>query len=66
MEQAPAPAADAGRWEAPSFLRRPAAAPPAAEPAPAEEAAAQPAPKRRNERRPRKEAAETPSTADGE
>jgi hypothetical protein len=61
----PAPAADAGRWEAPSFLRRPAAAPAAPEPSAAEPAAAQPAPKRRYERRPRKEA-ETPSPADGE
>ncbi|MFM8747475.1 MAG: DUF4167 domain-containing protein [Aestuariivirga sp.] len=61
-----APAADPGRWEAPSFLRRPAAAPAASEPPPAEEVTAQPAPKRRVERRPRKEVAETPSPADGE
>ncbi len=65
-ETPPAPVADSGRWEAPSFLRRPAAAPLAPEPAPAEEAAAPPATKRRIERRPRKEAAETPSSADGE
>lgn len=65
-ETPPAPADDSGRWEAPSFLRRPPAASPAPEPPAAEEAAAQPGPKRRYERRPRKEAAETPSPADGE
>ena len=49
-------AADADRWEAPSFLRRPAA--PAAAEAPEDaQAASAPAPKRRYERRPRKEAA---------
>jgi hypothetical protein len=58
-------AGEADHWEAPSFLRRPAPAPapaPAVEAAaPADEAAA-PAPKRKYERRPRKEAAtETPA-----
>jgi hypothetical protein len=60
----PSPAAEGDRWEAPSFLRRPAPAP--AEPAAAEEAQASgtPAPKRKYERRPRKEAAaESPSSA---
>jgi hypothetical protein len=62
----PAPAADGDRWEAPSFLRRPAPAPVAAEPAAAEEAqaAGTPAPKRKYERRPRKDvAAESPSSS---
>lgn len=57
-------AGEADHWEAPSFLRRPAPAPAAAveTAAPADEAAA-PAPKRKYERRPRKEAAtETPAT----
>lgn len=66
-EDQPQPAAaDPGSWEAPSFLRRPApAAPAGAEGGVAEEASPdQPAAKRRYERRPRKEAAETSS--DGE
>jgi hypothetical protein len=62
----PAPASDGDRWEAPSFLRRPAPAPAPAEAAASEEAQAPsgaPAPKRKYERRPRKEAAaETPSS----
>jgi hypothetical protein len=62
----PSPAADGDRWEAPSFLRRPAPTPAPAEPVAAEEAQASgtPAPKRKYERRPRKEvAAESPSSA---
>jgi hypothetical protein len=57
-EPAPQAAAEPDRWEAPSFLRRPAPAP-AAEPAPVEAAAAPAvaAPKRKYERRPRKDAA---------
>jgi hypothetical protein len=62
---APAAASDPGVWEAPSFLRRPAPAPVAAAEASAEEQAAAPAPKRRTERRPRKEpAADAAATPD--
>jgi hypothetical protein len=70
-EAAPAPqplpaAADGDRWEAPSFLRRPAPAPVetvASDETPA--TGAPPAPKRKYERRPRKEAAaESPAAAD--
>jgi hypothetical protein len=59
-----APAAESGRWEAPSFLRRPAPAPAeaAADESPA---ASAPAPKRRYERRPRKDAAaESPAAGE--
>lgn len=59
-EPAPAPAAAAAesdRWEAPSFLRRPAPAPAPVEAAAAEEAAPAAPPKRKYERRPRKDAA---------
>ena len=68
----PASAPESDRWEAPSFLRRPAPAPaPAAAPAPAPAAAAAddvpapgtPAPKRKYERRPRKETAAEPTAA---
>jgi hypothetical protein len=67
-EDQPASAApDSGRWEAPSFLRRPAGPPAPAEAAPPDEPAPdQPAAKRRYERRPRKEAAETSTGGDGE
>jgi hypothetical protein len=58
---------DPGRWEAPSFLRRPSGVPAAAEASPADEPVAdQPSTKRRYERRPRKEAAETSPGGDGE
>lgn len=67
-EPAPQAATEPDRWEAPSFLRRPAPAP-LAEPVPAEEAAAPAAaaPKRKYERRPRKDAAvETSAPADAD
>lgn len=66
-QPAAAGAADAGRWEAPSFLRRPAAGAPPVEAAPADEPVAEQQPvRRRNERRPRKEVAATPAGDDGE
>lgn len=69
VEAAPAPQAasalESDHWEAPSFLRRPAPAPaPVADAASAPEEGAAPAPKRKYERRPRKEAAAGEAKAD--
>ena len=64
-EPAPAPqaAAESDRWEAPSFLRRPAPAPVETAAEEVQASAAPAAPKRKYERRPRKEAAAGEATS---